>query len=226
MSVADALNKIRATVPKDVTLVAISKTKPAEAIATAYEAGQRHFGENKAQEMAAKQAILPEDIHWHLVGHLQTNKVKTIASFVHLIHGVDSRKLLREINKRAAQHERVINCLLQVHIAQEESKFGWEEQELMDFLASGELEEFPNVRVIGLMGMATNTPNREIIKQEFNSLKELFQRAKLHHFTDDKSFKELSMGMSGDYPIALEEGSTMIRVGSAIFGAREYPPAQ
>lgn len=215
------LNEIKASLPAQVTLVAVSKTHPNEAIEAAYGEGQRVFGENKVQELAEKAAALPKDIEWHLIGHLQTNKVKYIASFVHLIHAVDSEKLLKEINKRAAQENRVIKVLLQMHIAEESNKFGFDESELMALLDSGRIEAFENISVAGLMGMATFTDDENQVRKEFTSLKNMFDRLKADHFKD-LEFNTLSMGMSGDYKLAIEEGSTMIRVGSSIFGAREY----
>lgn len=203
-------------------LVAVSKTKPVEVLEEAYHAGWRRFGENKVQEMVEKYETLPKDIEWHMIGHLQSNKVKYIAPFVHLIHAIDKIKLLKEINKQALKYNRVISCLLQVHIAEEETKFGLSYEEAEILLKSEELKELKNIKVIGLMGMATYTDNREQIRQEFRELKKFFDKMKtevLHHTAD---LQELSMGMSGDYAIALEEGSTLIRVGSAIFGARDY----
>ncbi|MGF1636473.1 MAG: YggS family pyridoxal phosphate-dependent enzyme [Cyclobacteriaceae bacterium] len=202
------------------TLVAVSKTKPIEDILEAYDAGQIDFGENKVQEMLDKYEQLPHDIRWHLIGHLQTNKVKYIAPFVSLIHSADSLKLLKEIDKQAGKNGRIIDCLLQIHIAKEESKFGFSEEELIDLLAGKELENLKNVRIIGLMGMATFTDNTEIIRSEFNHLKKFFDYASNEYKMPNITMYELSMGMSGDFEIALEEGSTMIRVGSKIFGER------
>lgn len=202
--------------PYHATLVAISKTKPQGMIQEAYQQGQRDFGENKAQEMTDKHEALPKDIKWHMVGHLQTNKVKYIAPFVHLIHSVDSEKLLKEINKQAAKNQRIINVLLQVHIAEEESKFGLSMEEAKVLVKKEKLSEYPNVLVKGLMGMATLTENEDKIRGEFRSLATLYTELRTHL----PSMDTLSMGMSGDYKIALEEGSTMIRIGSAIFGAR------
>lgn len=215
------LNEINSALPEHVTLVAVSKTHPNEALEAAYKAGQRIFGENKVQELVDKEAALPKDIEWHLIGHLQRNKVKYIASFVHLIHAVDSEKLLKEINKRAAQEERVIKVLLQMHIAEESSKFGFDEPELMEFLNSGRITKFENILVMGLMGMATFTDDSHQVRKEFASLKNLFDRLKGAQFPAE-TFTTLSMGMSGDFQLAIEEGSTMVRVGSSIFGAREY----
>jgi len=215
MSTSDNLQKIRNSIPKNITLVAVSKTKPTDCILEAYEAGQRVFGENKVQEMAQKADLLPKDIEWHMIGHLQTNKVKYIAPFVSLIHALDSEKLLKEINKRATQNNRVIDCLLQFHIAEESSKFGLNEEEVKKILKIQ--SSYPNVRIVGFMGMATFTSNKKQIKKEFSSLNIIYKKLQ----KDYPQLKTLSMGMSGDYPIAINEGSNMIRVGSAIFGARQ-----
>lgn len=204
------------------TLVAVSKTKPNPDLMEAYQAGCRVFGENKVQEMAAKYEELPKDIQWHLIGHLQTNKVKYIAPFVHLIHAVDSFKLLEEINKQGAKAGRVINCLLQVYIAQEETKFGLDKAELLELLENKEVQAFQNIKLCGLMGMATNTDNETQIVTEFEGLKQLFEEVKVSYPLPNADWKELSMGMSGDYKIALEHGSTMVRIGSSIFGHRSY----
>ncbi|MBW0162688.1 MAG: YggS family pyridoxal phosphate-dependent enzyme [Sediminibacterium sp. Gen4] len=199
-----------------VTLVAVSKTKPVEDIKALYDIGQKDFGENYVQELVDKQAVLPNDIRWHFIGHLQSNKVKYIAPFVHLIHGVDSLKLLKEIDKQAAKNNRIIDCLLQVHIATEETKFGMDEQELKDTIE--QLSSFPNVRVRGLMGMASFTDDQEKVRSEFRSLHNIFKQSVMNH----QPSAILSMGMSGDYTIAIEEGSTMVRIGSLLFGARVY----
>lgn len=220
MSIAENLKQIQSQLKEGVKLVAVSKTKPSSAIQEAYNAGQRIFGENRPQEMKAKAAELPKDIEWHMIGHLQSNKVKYIAPFVSLIHSVDKLSLLEEINKRAEQNNRVIDVLLQVYIAQEESKFGMDETEIQELLTSLDFKALENVRVVGLMGMATNTDNENTIRNEFASLKNLFNNLKTTHFLNHRAFKEISMGMSGDFPIAMEEGSTLVRVGSAIFGAR------
>lgn len=221
MSIQNNLNNITSTIPENVTLIAVSKTQPAASILEAYQAGQRAFGENKIQEMAEKFDILPKDIEWHMIGHLQSNKVKYMAQFVHLIHGVDSFKTLQEINKQALKHNRIINCLLEVKIASEETKFGLSFAETEELLKSEELKNLKNINITGLMGMASFTDDNEIISAEFKSLKTFFDSLKKY-----KSFNVnptiLSMGMSGDYKIAIEEGSTMIRVGSAIFGSRNY----
>jgi len=212
MPIASNLKATRNSLPKEVTLVAVSKTKPNTAILEAYQAGQRIFGENKVQELAQKAEELPKDIAWHMIGHLQTNKVKFIAPFVSLIHGVDSLKLLKEINKRAEENNRIIDCLLQVHIATESSKFGFGMEEVESAL--NQAKEFKNIKIIGLMGMATFTDDTQQVVDEFKSLKTVFDSIKNEHITT------LSMGMSGDFKLAIEQGSTMIRVGSAIFGHR------
>lgn len=218
MSIANNLQDFNSKVPNTTTLVAVSKTKPNQAILEAYNAGQRIFGENKIQEMVDKHAALPKDIEWHMIGHLQRNKVKYMASFVSLIHGVDSFKTLKEINKQALKHDRSINCLLQVKIATEDTKFGLEFQDVSALLTSSDYKELTNVNVIGLMGMASFTDDLKQVRNEFKTLKTLFDNLK----STQPQFNTLSMGMSSDYEIAIEEGSTMIRVGSAIFGARTY----
>ena len=221
MSISENLQKIKSALPEHVTLVAVSKTKPNEAILEAYNAGQRIFGENKVQELTDKYESLPKDIEWHMIGHLQSNKVKYIAPFVHLIHGVDSFKLLKEINKRAEQNNRVIQCLLQIHIAEEDTKFGFDGDEVIHLLQTEEFKSLQHVQVVGLMGMATFTDNETQIRKEFKSLKNLFDQLQTLS-TFNFQLSTLSMGMSGDYPLAIEEGSTMVRVGSAIFGERNY----
>jgi pyridoxal phosphate enzyme (YggS family) len=218
--IKENLNEILADIPENVTLVAVSKTKPASEIEEAYAAGQRVFGENKVQEMVEKEAVLPRDIQWHLIGHVQTNKVKYIAPFVSVIHAVDSLKLLSEINKQAKKNNRTIKCMLQMHIADEESKFGMKFDELMEVLNSNELVEMQNVSIIGLMGMATFTDNEEQVREEFCNLEGDFNVIKSHFFKFNDNFKHLSMGMSGDDKVAIEEGSTMVRIGSSIFGGR------
>ncbi len=212
--IAENLRKIQASIPDNVSLVAVSKTKPNSAIMTAYREGHRAFGENKVQDLAAKAEDLPKDIQWHMIGHLQTNKVKYIAPFVHLIHGIDSLKLLKEVDKRAKQQHRIIDCLLQVHIAEESSKFGLSIDELELLMA--ESSGLENIAVKGFMGMATNTTDTSIIRKEFVYLKQTFTQFQ----TEYCELQILSMGMSGDYTLAIEEGSTMVRVGSAIFGSR------
>jgi pyridoxal phosphate enzyme (YggS family) len=203
-------------------LVAVSKTHPVDAIREAFELGVRDFGENKVQELEEKQAVLPKDIRWHFIGHLQTNKVKYIAPFIYLIHGVDSLKLLTEINKQAEKAGRVINCLLQVYIAKEESKFGLEEKELDELVQSEAIKSLSHVKIVGLMGMATFTDKEDVVRQEFRNLKSIFDKLKTKPLSPNFDLKEISMGMSGDYIIAQEEGSTIVRIGTAIFGEREY----
>lgn len=221
MSIAENLLYIKNNLPEHVTLVAVSKTKPVADLMEAYNAGQRIFGENKIQEMTEKWEEMPKDIQWHMIGHVQTNKVKFMAEYVSLIHGVDSLKLLHEINRQAQKHNRVIDCLLQMHIAEEETKFGLDEKELneiLDFIHNKK-EELTNIRIVGLMGMATFTDNQEQIKKEFSHLKSIFEKTN-QLLTSNFQLLTLSMGMSGDYKLAIECGSTMIRVGSSIFGGR------
>lgn len=203
-------------------LVAVSKTKPVEFIQEAYDAGQMDFGENKVQELREKPEQLPADIRWHMIGHLQSNKVKYIASFIYLIHAVDSLKLLVEINKQALKNDRIINCLLQVHIAKEEHKFGFNEQGLLELLSSEVFQSLQNIKIVGLMGMATYTDDQTQIRSEFNALKNIFDDVKIKYTSPNLELHEISMGMSDDFQIAIEEGSTMIRIGSKIFGARNY----
>ena len=211
------LEKIRAELSSKIVLVAVSKTKPIQDLKDAYEAGQRVFGENKIQEMVTKYEALPKDIRWHMIGHLQRNKVKYMAHFVDLIHGVDSLKTLKEINKQALKHNRIINCLIQVRIAKEETKFGLSYEEVLNILNSDELKTFKNVKITGLMGMATFTKDETIIEKEFSKLNSFFESNQTKY-----NLETLSMGMSGDYKIGIRNGSTMIRVGSSIFGARNY----
>ena len=218
MSIKQNLNQIQATLPKHVTLVAVSKTKPVSDLMEAYNAGQRIFGENKIQEMADKFQEMPKDIKWHMIGHVQTNKVKYMAEFVDLIHGVESFKLLKEINKQAKKHDRVIDCLLQIKIASEDSKFGMSIPDATTLLASEDFSALKNINVIGVMGMATFTEDQNQIKQEFDLLKSTFDSLQKTH----PNLKTISMGMSGDYQLAIDCGSTMVRVGSSIFGARNY----
>ena len=222
MSVLRNIQEIRNHVPANVKLVCVSKFHPESAVLEAYDAGERIFGESRVQELLDKQPNLPADIHWHFIGHLQTNKIKYIVPFVDLIHGVDSLKVLKEIDKQAENAGRVVSCLLQVHIAQEETKFGFSAGELAEMLESDEFREMKNVEISGLMGMATLTDNSSQIRQEFRKLKVLRDEIKQLYFTLNNSFTELSMGMSDDYLIAIEEGSTMIRIGTSIFGVREY----
>jgi pyridoxal phosphate enzyme (YggS family) len=220
MAIAENLKEIKLTLTENVTLVAVSKTKPIPDLMEAYAAGQRIFGENKIQEMVEKWEKMPKDIQWHMIGHVQTNKVKFMAPFVSLIHGVDSLKLLQEINKQALRNNRVIDCLLQIYIAEEESKFGLDEKELNELLASSEFQQLKNIRIIGLMGMATFTDNNNQIKKEFMHLKSIFDRLQLLKTVNCK-LNTISMGMSGDYKLAIECGSTMVRIGSSIFGTRK-----
>lgn len=215
--IAENLKNIKATLPKQVTLVAVSKTKPQEDLLEAYQAGERNFGENYIQELVEKQAALPNDINWHFIGHLQRNKVKYIAPFVHLIHGVDSLRLLQEINKQAEKNQRIIPVLIQVHIAKEESKFGFSISELQEESLLNQLFSFKNVSIKGVMGMATFTDDKNQIKEEFTSLKGIFDKLKTKH----PQLETISMGMSADYQLAIDCGSTMIRVGSSIFGSRK-----
>ena len=222
MSITKNIQLLQAELPQGVRLVAVSKYHPNEAILEAYNAGQRVFGESKVQEMVAKYEALPKDIEWHFIGHLQTNKIKYMASFVSLIHGVDSLKLLKEIDKQAAKAGRRVKCLLQIHIAQEETKFGFSPNECKEMLAQGEWKELKNIQLCGLMGMATNTDSIDQVRAEFSSLSSLFDELKGAFFTHDEAFCELSMGMSDDYPEAIEAGSTLVRVGSKIFGERVY----
>jgi len=219
MSIQDNLLQIKQSLPASVTLVAVSKTKPVANLMQAYEAGQRIFGENKIQEMVEKYEQMPKDIAWHMIGHVQTNKVKFMVPFVALIHGVDSLKLLEEINKQALKSNRIIDCLLQIHIAEEETKFGLNEAELTELLQSDTFKNLHNIKVIGLMGMATFTENQSQIRKEFQHLKTIFDNNQ-QPTTDNCQLTTLSMGMSGDYQLAIECGSTMVRIGSSIFGGR------
>ena len=219
MSIKDNLLKIKSSLPENVTLVAVSKTKPVSDLMEAYNAGQRIFGENKIQEMTEKWEQMPKDIQWHMIGHIQTNKVKFMAPYVSLIHGVDSLKLLEEINKQALKNNRIIDCLLQIHIAEEETKFGLNEDELENLLASETFIKLKNIKIVGLMGMATFTENQNQIKKEFEHLKSIFDTKKSLSILNCQ-LSILSMGMSGDYQLAIECGSTMVRIGSSIFGGR------
>jgi PLP dependent protein len=222
MSVKENLKYIEEKIKnKPVKIIAVSKTKPAEMVLEVYNLGHKQFGENKVQELVEKNEVLPKDIEWHMIGHLQRNKVKYIAPFIALIHSVDSFKLLKEIDKEGQKNNRVINCLLQVHIAEEETKFGLSAEELFDLIQTDDYLSLKNIKIKGLMGMATNTDDEGQIRKEFSSLKELFERLKSSS-PPNMEMSELSMGMSGDYEIAMEEGSTMIRVGSSIFGERNY----
>ncbi|MCE9538214.1 MAG: YggS family pyridoxal phosphate-dependent enzyme [Bacteroidetes bacterium] len=216
MSIADNLNRITASIPDSVTLVVVTKTQPVEKLMDVYNAGHLVFGENKVQELLDKYEQLPKDIQWHLIGHLQTNKVKFIAPFVSLIQSVDSLKLLQEINKQALRNNRIIKCLLQVYIANEDTKFGMDFSEVEQLLCSEELKKLKNISIVGLMGMATNTADQDQIKKEFNSLTVFYKKSQSSY----SSFQILSMGMSSDYTIAIENGSTLVRIGSSIFGSR------
>ena len=225
MQIEENLNTLKQSIPNDITLVAVSKTKPHEAILEAYEAGHRIFGENKIQEMTEKQAVLPKDIEWHMIGHVQTNKVKYMASYVSLIHGVDSLKLLKEINKQALKNNRIINCLLQIRIAKEETKYGMTITEVTSMLNSQELKSLKNIQIKGFMGMATFTTNETQINEEFRVLQQFYNEAKDHYQgTGNIEIEILSMGMSGDYQLAIANGSNMVRIGSSIFGKRNYMP--
>jgi PLP dependent protein len=222
MSISENINKIKSEIPKNVKLIAVSKTKPNEDIMQAYNVGHKLFGENKVQDLVKKYETLPKDIEWHFIGHLQTNKVKYIAPFVHLIHAVDSLKLLKVINKEGKKNNRPVNCLLQIHIAEEETKFGLTPNEIHTLLNSEEYKDLKFAKVTGLMGMATNTSDEKQIRNEFSELKSQFENIKDRFFKNDINFTNLSMGMSGDYKIAVKEGANMIRVGSLIFGERNY----
>jgi hypothetical protein len=220
MSVRENIELLRRSVPENVKIVAVSKFHPVEQIREAYDAGQRIFGESRVQELVAKQVVLSDDIEWHFIGTLQRNKVKYIAPFIRLIHSLDSESLMSEIDKRGAENNRIIPCLLQIHIARETTKSGFAPQECTDFLAGGRWRNYPHVQLSGVMGMATLTDDAEQIRSEFRLLKSLFDECKRKYFADEPAFSEISMGMSDDYPIAVEEGSTMIRVGTMIFGKR------
>lgn len=222
MSIAQNIVQLKTSLPQGVTLVAVSKFHPVKALWEAYNAGQRVFGESRAQELSAKQKVLPEDIEWHFIGPLQSNKVKDIAPFIHLIHSIDSLKLLAEVNKQAKKHDRTIRVLLEIHVAQEESKHGLSPEECKELLRDESLAEFQHIRICGLMGMATNTDDTGLIREEFRKIHDLFIELKETLCKDNVDFKEISMGMSHDYPIAIQEGSTLIRVGTSIFGEREY----
>jgi hypothetical protein len=220
LSDTKAYIEIKKSLPPEITLVAVSKTKPIEDIIAIYHCGQKIFGENKVQELSSKYELLPKNIEWHLIGHLQTNKVKYIAPFVSLIHAVDSLKLLQEINKEAAKNNRVINCLLQIYIAKEESKFGLEYDEVEALLQGKEFTALQNIKIVGLMGMATNTSDEQIVSKEFMSLADFFKKLKSSESLINHDFKIISMGMSNDYTIAIACGSNMVRIGSSIFGSR------
>lgn len=222
MSIAQHIVQLKTSLPVGITLVAVSKFHPAEALTEAYNAGQRVFGESRAQELVAKQKVLPGDIEWHFIGPLQSNKVKDIAPFIHTIHSIDSIKLLREVNRQAAKNNRVIRVLLEIYIAEEDTKHGLSPEECKKLLQDEQLKEYNNICICGIMGMATNTDNLSLIEEEFRTLHHLFSELKVLYFKENDNFTELSMGMSHDYPLAIREGSTMIRVGTRIFGEREY----
>lgn len=222
MSISQNIVQLKASLPANVTLVAVSKFHPAAALEEAYNAGQRVFGESRAQELTAKQKVLPGDIEWHFIGPLQSNKVKDIAPFIHTIHSIDSLKLLQEVNKQALKNSRIIRVLLEIHVAQEETKHGLSPDECRELLQNEQLAELKNIQICGLMGMATYTDDTTLIEQEFHTFHELFSELKSIYFKGNDNFAVLSMGMSHDYPIAIRQGSTMIRVGTSIFGEREY----
>ncbi len=219
MSIKSEIERLRSELPEGVKLLAVSKFHPVEALQEAYDAGQRSFGESRPQEMKAKQAVLPDDIEWHMIGHLQTNKIKYIAPYVHLIESLDSERLAEAIEKEAAKYDRTIDCLLEIHVTKEESKSGWDYAELLAFVRSGGFAAMPHIRLRGVMGMATFTDDESQVRADFKRLKECFDELKKYFGAE---FDTLSMGMSDDYPIAIEYGSTEVRIGSTIFGAREY----
>lgn len=218
--IAENLQLVKKNIPEKVKLIAVSKTKPEEAIQEAYNEGQRVFGENKAQELAEKAKHLPKDIEWHFIGHLQRNKVKYIIPYVSLIHSIDSVRLLEEVNKQALKQDKIINCLLQFHIATEDTKFGLSLEEAVELITSKEFEVFNNVRIVGVMGMASFSTDTSLVKNEFNHLHSIYLTLKKDYFSSNNSFCEISMGMSGDYDLAIQAGSTMVRIGSSIFGGR------
>ena len=222
MDIANNIAEIKKTLPEGVKLVAVSKTKPVEDIMMAYHSGHKIFGENKVQDLAGKYEQLPKDIEWHFIGHLQTNKVKFVAPFVNLLHGIDSLKLLKVVNKEAQKNDRIVSCLLQFRIAEEATKFGFSIEEAQDLLNSEEIKSLQNVEIAGVMGMATYTNNENQIRNEFRLLNNIFNTLKNEYFSGNENFREISMGMSDDFLIAVEEGSTLIRVGSKIFGSRNY----
>ncbi len=222
MGIVENYNHVKAALPPSVKLIAVSKMHPVEELQVLYAAGHKVFGENKVQELCDKQVLMPADVEWHLIGHLQTNKVKYIAPFVQLIHSIDSLKLLTEVDKQAQKNNRVIDCLLQFHIASEETKFGLDMAEAVEMLRSIAYQSLQNIRITGVMGMATFTEEVNVVRSEFEHLHRIFEEIKSEFFIDKPYFKEISMGMSDDYPIAVEEGSTMVRVGTLIFGKRNY----
>ncbi|NLO02878.1 MAG: YggS family pyridoxal phosphate-dependent enzyme [Bacteroidales bacterium] len=220
MDIGKIISELKSSLPEGVKLVAVTKTKPPEIIEEAYKAGHKTFGENKVQELVQKFEKLPEDIEWHFIGHLQSNKTKYLIPFVGMIHGIDSFKILKSVNKEAGKFGRVIPCLLQFHIARESTKFGLSEEEAFEILESGTFARMENIKVAGVMGMATFTDNKEMVRSEFRELKAIFKKLKSSYFPEDPAFREISMGMSDDYDIAVEEGSTIVRIGSKIFGSR------
>jgi pyridoxal phosphate enzyme (YggS family) len=220
MDVERNIVEIKKSIPERVKLVAVTKTKPPGIIEKAYHSGHKIFGENKVQEMVQKYEKLPKDIEWHFIGHLQSNKIKYIASFVSMIHGIDSLKILKAVNKEAEKNNRVIKCLLQFHIASESTKFGLSQEEAVDIMESGVIKEMKYIQIAGVMGMASFTDDSSVVRSEFRSLKAIFDNFKKNYFYEDAAFKEISMGMSDDYVIAVEEGSTIVRIGSRIFGSR------
>lgn len=220
--ISDQIKIITETLPDGVELVAVSKFHPVEALKEAYDAGQRIFGESRAQEISQKRLLMPDDVQWHFIGHLQTNKVRQLVPYVSLIHSVDSIKLLESINAESARIGKVVDVLLQLHVAQEETKFGFTCEDCVDMVDKGVLDRLPNVRVCGVMGMATNTDDMGKVREEFKSIKNVFDTLKQRYFADKPYFKEISMGMSDDYHIAMEEGSTLVRIGTTIFGSRGY----
>ena len=221
MDCVENYKNIKKTLPENVLLLAVSKTKPAEEIMKLYKCGCRDFGENKVQELTAKHEILPKDIRWHQIGHLQTNKIKYIIPFVYMIHSIDSLKLAQEVNKQAEKHGRIVNCLLQIKVAEEETKFGFSISEVVELFKNGAFSELKNIKLCGLMAMATNTDDEIEIKKEFFQVKQLYNSLRINYSIGEE-FKDISMGMSGDYPIAIQEGSTIVRLGSVIFGERDY----
>lgn len=222
VDIAKRIEELHATLPQGVTLIAVSKYHPVEAIRTAYDTGQRDFGESKAQDLRIKQQQMPDDVRWHFIGHLQSNKIKYIAPFIHLIHSIDSLRLLQEVDKHAAKAKRIIPCLLQIHIAREESKFGFTPEECRSMLDEGLWHKLKNVELRGMMCMASNTDDDKQIKEEFGTVKQLFEEMKAKHFANNERFNIFSAGMSDDYPIAIATGSTHIRIGSDIFGPPEH----
>lgn len=222
MSIKTNLQELHKHIPAHVKLICVSKFHPESSVMEAYDCGERIFGESRVQELTDKQVNLPADIQWHFIGHLQTNKVKHLVPFVHLLHGIDSVRLLNEVNKQAVRIDRKVNCLLQMHIAKEDTKFGFDEKEIIEFLNTMNPDDYSHINICGLMGMATFTDDKELVRSEFRFLKQMFDKVKTQYFPTNSDFKELSMGMSDDFQIAIEEGSTMVRIGTTIFGNRTY----